>query len=102
MTIKVESTTIAQPLRAAQLSNLQSLFKADKMQAKDLILGLQRDAKEIRSLIEEEMMSRYGFKWDIYTGFHAVPSMEYVYLTCHPLLLLICYAVQAPPLAHIF
>ena len=100
--VEVEGTTSVQPLKAAQLSNLQSLLKVDKARAKDLILGLHRDAQEVRRLIEEEMMNRYGFKWDIYTGFHAVPSMEYVHLTCHKLLLLRCCALQAPSFTHIF
>ena len=41
-----------------------------------MITALNEDAKAVRKEIEDEMIKRYGFKWGIWTGFHAVPSME--------------------------
>jgi aprataxin len=37
---------------------------------------LEVEAARVRREIEREMESRYGFVWDIWVGFHAVPSME--------------------------
>jgi len=31
-------------------------------------------------MIQDEMMKRYGFKWGVWMGFHAVPSMEHVHV----------------------
>ena len=41
----------------------------------------------VRALVEEEMVRRFGFKWGVQIGFHAVPSMEYV---CVPMKHLSC------------
>jgi hypothetical protein len=37
---------------------------------------LEDEAGRVRREIEREMEVRYGFVWDIWFGFHAVPSME--------------------------
>jgi aprataxin len=37
---------------------------------------LADEAARLRREIEREMETRYGFVWDIWVGFHAVPSME--------------------------
>jgi aprataxin len=58
--------------------NLRTLLKSSKPRAKEVILELDEHAKTVKAIIEDEMMSRYGFKWGIWIGFHAVPSMEYV------------------------
>ena len=47
------------------------------------------DALAARALVEQEMLARHSFKWDIQMGFHAVPSLEYVplqlkHLQCVP------------------
>lgn len=52
----------------------------DKAHAKEVINTLAEDGKMLRKEIEGEMLKRYGFKWEIWTGFHAVPSMEYASL----------------------
>lgn len=67
---------IVPPLTASDLSSLVNLLKCDKGKAKNVLERLSEDAKSVRTMIEEEMMNRYGFKWAILTGFHAVPSME--------------------------
>jgi hypothetical protein len=64
------------PLSVSDLANLRTLLKSDKARAKDVLLGLRQDALTMKGAIEDEMMSRYGFKWGVWIGFHAVPSME--------------------------
>jgi len=64
------------PLDVSTLASLPSLLKSDKAQAKQVLLGLREDAKEVKKAIEDEMMSMYGFKWGVWMGFHAVPSMQ--------------------------
>jgi aprataxin len=58
------------------LKNLKSLLKCDKSHARELITTLREDAKALEKEIEAEMVKRYGFKWGIWMGFHAAPSME--------------------------
>lgn len=67
---------IKEPFTAQELGSLKALLKGDKESVKAVITGLSNDAKILRKEIEDEMVSRYGFKWDIWTGFHAAPSME--------------------------
>ncbi|KAG7452569.1 HIT-like protein [Guyanagaster necrorhizus] len=62
------------------LSSLKSLLKRDKMRAKEVVESLSDAAAALRKEIEEEMVRRYGFKWGIWTGFHAAPSMEHLHL----------------------
>lgn len=64
------------PYELSDLGNLKTLLKIDKARAKQMITTLSEEAKNLRKEIEDEMVSRYGFKWAIWTGFHAVPSME--------------------------
>lgn len=37
---------------------------------------LSDEATRLQSQIEREMQTHYGFKWPIWIGFHAIPSME--------------------------
>lgn len=63
------------------LSNLGTLLNSgDKVRAKEVITSLSEDAQVVKKEILDEMVSRYGFKWDVWIGFHGAPSMEYVYL----------------------
>jgi aprataxin len=57
------------------LADLQTLLRSDKIRAKAVLLDLKNTANDLRLQIEKEMVNRYGFKWEIWTGFHAVPSM---------------------------
>ncbi|KAJ7740666.1 HIT-like domain-containing protein [Mycena maculata] len=68
------------PLVASDLSDLRKLLNGDKERAKEVIAALSEDAKTLRKEIEEEMLSRYGFKWGIWTGFHGAPSMDHLHL----------------------
>lgn len=67
---------ITPPLTVFDLASLRTMLKADKAKAKEVLTGLGEDAKKLKLTIEDEMMKRYGFRWNIWTGFHAVPSME--------------------------
>jgi aprataxin len=67
-------------LDAASLSSLQSLLKGDKKQAKEVITALAEDATAVKKDIQDEMVQRYGFKWDVWIGFHGAPSMACVVL----------------------
>jgi len=62
------------------LTSLRTLLKSDKAKVKEVLSGLNEDAQIVRGLIQDEMIKRYGFKWGIWMGFHAVPSMEHVHL----------------------
>lgn len=78
------------PLSVFDLSDLRTLLHSrnvGKARAKEVLEHLGEHAQKLRAAIEEEMMSRYGFTWKIWTGFHAVPSMQYVHrgslIYCH-------------------
>lgn len=64
------------PLTVSDLANLRSLLKRNKEDAKRVLENMVEDAKAVREVIESEMVKKHGFKWQIWTGFHAVPSME--------------------------
>ncbi|KAJ7685130.1 HIT-like domain-containing protein [Mycena polygramma] len=71
---------VQEPFKPSELSNLRVLLNGDKARAKQVITALNEDAKTLQKEIEEEMLGRYGFKWGIRTGFHAVPSMDHLHL----------------------
>lgn len=64
------------PLGVSELANLRTLLKGDKARAKQVLVDLNDAAHTVKKLIREEMQNRYGFQWEIWTGFHAAPSME--------------------------
>jgi len=64
---------------AKDLTNLQTLLaKGKKAEAKALIEALKKDAETAKEMIEKEMLKKHGYKWDVWVGFHAVPSLVYV------------------------
>ncbi|KAG2078122.1 HIT-like protein [Suillus decipiens] len=68
------------PFNVYQLANLRSLLKCEKNHAKELLADLSREADNVKKMIESEMLKKYGFRWEIWMGFHAVPSMEHLHL----------------------
>lgn len=69
------------------LATLRVLL-SNKTRAREVIFGLKDETEILKKKIEGEMMERYGFVWEIWAGFHAVPSMEYagfslIYLSIH-------------------
>ncbi|KAG6333962.1 hypothetical protein ID866_5130 [Astraeus odoratus] len=71
---------IRPPMNATDLTSLHSLLKCKKKVAKAILKELSNEANSVTKMIQEEMMSRYGFLWDIWVGFHPVPSMEHLHL----------------------
>jgi aprataxin len=67
---------IKPPLSARHLNDLRSLFQCEKGVAKTLLMTLNEEANKAKEMIEEEMMKRYKFKWEIWMGFHPISSME--------------------------
>lgn len=66
-----------------ELFDLKTLLKGDKARAKRILEELGEAAESARRDIEEEMRSAYKCKWEIWTGFHALPSMRYlVFILC--------------------
>ncbi|OAX38652.1 HIT-like protein [Rhizopogon vinicolor AM-OR11-026] len=68
------------PFNVYQLANLRSLLKCEKSNAKQILTDLSQEADNVKRMIESEMLKKYGFKWEIWMGFHAVPSMEHLHL----------------------
>jgi aprataxin len=66
---------LSSTLTASRTTNLSTLLQWDKQGALDCLQYLRHDAESAKSMIEDEMMKKYGFKWDVLIGFHAVPSM---------------------------
>lgn len=67
-------------METAKYHNLRTLLQWDRAKAKETILQLQEDAKQVVADIEEEMVRLHGFKWKIWLGFHAVPSMDHLHM----------------------
>jgi aprataxin len=67
-----------QQFAAPELRNLKAILKTDRERCKALLEEIHEEAQGVKKQIEEEMVDRYGFKWDVWIGFHAVPSMECV------------------------
>lgn len=44
---------------------MRSLLRTDKAKARECIETLKMDASRVKELIEEEMMSKYGCKWEV-------------------------------------
>jgi len=65
---------------AGDLLSLQTLLeKGERGAVKTLIEELKKDAETVKEMIEKEMIKKHGYKWDVWIGFHAVPSMTYVW-----------------------
>jgi len=67
-------------LNSSVLANLGTLLSGDKVKAKEVITSLWEDAQTVKKEILDEMVGRYGFKWDVWIGFHGAPSMEHLHL----------------------
>ena len=79
--------TGAEPMTASRLASLNALVRMKKgatneemretmREAKGVVESVREDARDVKRMVEEEMVKRYGFKWDVWMGFHAIPSME--------------------------
>ena len=52
-------------IETAKYHNLRTLLQWDRTKAKEAIMQLQDDSKQIVSDIEEEMVRLHGFKWKV-------------------------------------
>ncbi|PFH54409.1 hypothetical protein AMATHDRAFT_72895 [Amanita thiersii Skay4041] len=68
------------PFTVTDLANLHSVIYKNKEDARKLIQKLKDASEALKVDIEAEMINRYGFKWDIWTGFHGSPSMVHLHL----------------------
>ncbi|KDQ12373.1 hypothetical protein BOTBODRAFT_34672 [Botryobasidium botryosum FD-172 SS1] len=68
------------PLTRENTTNLSSFIKWDKSKALNCLLSMKGDAEAVKVMIQDEMTKKHGFTWDIWMGFHSVPSMEHVHL----------------------
>lgn len=62
----------------ADLRDLPTLFAGGKERARAVLADLGRAAEASKASIEADMLERWKFKWDVWVGFHAVPSMRCV------------------------
>ena len=70
---------LPRPTPAFSVLDLTSLHTVLRHRgAQELLLGLRKEAQSVRASVRAEMRKRYGFEWDVWIGFHAVPSMECV------------------------
>lgn len=81
--------TGVEPRTATRLASLSALVKLRSGatredvrrvmgEAKEVLEGVKEDAVVVKRMVEEEMMRRFGCRWDVWMGFHAVPSMACV------------------------
>jgi hypothetical protein len=71
-------TLLRRPLqRAADTADTDTDIDPDAWaRAKGTLSVLSDEATRLQNQIEREMQAHYGFKWPIWIGFHAIPSME--------------------------
>ena len=71
-------TLLRRPLQraAAAASDTDIDPDAPREASKGTSSVLSDEATRLQSQIEREMQTHYGFKWPIWIGFHAIPSME--------------------------
>ncbi|GAA5857930.1 hypothetical protein JCM1840_000972 [Sporobolomyces johnsonii] len=63
---------------SSSLHSLSSLLKSPHKL--EVLKALERQAAEVKEMIEDEMMKREGWTWDVRIGFHANESMRHVHL----------------------
>ncbi|GAA6007033.1 hypothetical protein JCM10207_009177 [Rhodosporidiobolus poonsookiae] len=62
-------------------SHLESLTKLLQSEHKlEVLKALQKQAEEVKEMIEDEMQKEEGWTWGVQIGFHAVESMRHVHL----------------------
>ncbi|KAI0811028.1 hypothetical protein BC629DRAFT_1281155, partial [Irpex lacteus] len=51
-----------------------------KERAKEVLHAMGVHAKSLRDEMKNDMKQRYKFEWEVYIGFHALPSMTHLHL----------------------
>jgi aprataxin len=78
-------TLLRRPLQRAAATSDTAVTDTDadadidpdaRERAKGTLSVLSDEATRLQGQIEREMYTHYGFKWPIWIGFHAIPSME--------------------------
>ncbi|GAA5850487.1 hypothetical protein JCM8547_001890 [Rhodosporidiobolus lusitaniae] len=65
-------------VKSSELGSLGKLLKSeDRM---EVVKALERQAEEVKEMIEDEMQKEEGFVWPVQIGFHAAESMKHVHL----------------------
>lgn len=65
-------------LSTAALHDLRSLLKLEKSKALAVLRDLEEESKGVEAMIVDEMEKANGpgSAWKVFSGFHAVPSMQ--------------------------
>ncbi|KAI0273403.1 hypothetical protein BC834DRAFT_783250, partial [Gloeopeniophorella convolvens] len=63
-----------------ELASLRALLRAPRGRAEEVLRELGEAAEAATKEVEREMRARFGCVWEVWTGFHAVPSMEHLHL----------------------
>lgn len=65
-------------LTVETLHDLRSLLRLDKAKALSVLKDLEKESKEVEKMIVDEMQKAHGpgSEWKVFSGFHAVPSMQ--------------------------
>ena len=69
-------TNLRTLLQHADTDTKTDLDVRARARVKGTLSLLSDEATRLQSQIEGEMQAHYGFKWPIWIGFHAIPSME--------------------------
>lgn len=75
-----DSNSTNETFSSQDLSNLTTLLKLGRSRAKQQLLLLKEEGLRCKEHIQKEMIKSYGFSWEVWMGFHAIPSMEHLHL----------------------
>ncbi|GAA6038155.1 hypothetical protein JCM8097_005766 [Rhodosporidiobolus ruineniae] len=63
---------------SSHLESLSKLLKSDHRV--EVLKALEKQAEEVKEMIQDEMLKKEGWVWDVTVGFHANESMRHVHL----------------------
>ncbi len=68
-------------VKKEDLWSLRTLLKGDKDRAKQVLEDMGKTAAKVKDGIEKDMVEKWGVKWPVWVGFHAISSMQSVSLS---------------------
>ncbi|KAF8522306.1 hypothetical protein BU17DRAFT_45097 [Hysterangium stoloniferum] len=68
---------ITDALPEKHTTNLAALLKWDKDKAHECLKNIAKDAEDVKGMVRQEMLKRFGFEWPIFAGFHAVCNVSF-------------------------
>lgn len=74
------------------LSDLRSLLKCDKEKAQKVLETMAADAEVVKSMVQDEMRSRFDFEWPIFIGFHAIRNVIVILQLCRFFLIIFIHS----------